>query len=135
MPKSLSDFDRMLLEQDTSIKWIPENPEELILPYADQVRLTEEEKTDLEKRREKAKEAYDTYSSVIKECKELEETIEKKCKNVKIPIEQRTQNDVLQSLARVFGAGTTEITFEMYKTCIQELDRITYSVPSPEDLK
>jgi len=131
--RSISDFDRMILEQDTTVKWVPDDPEELILPYLQQVKMTEEEKSDLEKRREKAQEAYDGYTDVINQCLALEETLEEKCKDVVVPIDQ-TDSNTRQALARVFGAGVTEITFAMYKTCIQELDRITNNIPSPEDL-
>lgn len=131
--KPLSGFDRLLLEQDTEIKWIPEDPQEYIMPYVEQSLLTEEEKTDIEKRREKAKQVYDNYSDIIKECEELEEIIDDKCKNVSVPVDD-SDADVLQSLARIFGSGTKEITFEMYKLCIQELDRISNNIPNPENL-
>lgn len=133
--RPLSEMDRILLERDTTIQWVPEDPEEFILPYINQSKLTEEEKTDTDKRREKTKEIYDNYSNIVKECEKLEEVIEEKCKNVKVPVEPNSQSNVLQSLARVFGSGTNEITFEMYKLCIQELDRISNNIPSPEDLK
>jgi hypothetical protein len=133
--KSLSPFDRMLLEQDSEVQWVPENPQELILPYVDQTKLTEEEKTDVEKRREKAKEVYDTYSDVIKECEKLEEKIEQRCSGVVVPIEDPSQYNVVEALQRVFGVGTQAITFEMYKTCIKELDALDNGdIPKPEDV-
>lgn len=135
MTKKLSELDRSLLESDSSIKWIPPNPEELLLPYVDQTQLTDEEKTDLEKRRAKGKEVYEQYSNIISECKELENQISDRCKKVSVEIKDRNQLNVLEALGRVFGFGVNKITFDMYKQCIQELEKINQNnVPSPEGL-
>ena len=133
--KPLSPLDRVLLESDSEVQWIPEDPQELVLPYVDQTRLTEEEKSDIEKRREKGKEVYDSYTSIIKECEQMQEKIEVRCKNVVVPIEEETQYNVLEALERVFGIGTKEITFEMYRICIEELDSFSsQALPDPENL-
>ena len=64
------------------------------------------------------------YDSIIDKCKEIEAKLEARCKNVKVPVSKATHFAVIQSISRIFGIPedeVKEITFDMYKTCIQEL--------------
>ena len=128
----LTPDDFALINADTSVNWIPKDPQEVILPYINIDSSEEEEK--IEEQRRKSKEVIDGYSKIIEECKQLEAVIEDRCKNVKTTINRQEHLPVIQAMARVFGQGEqTEITFEHYKACIKALADLNNQIPKPGD--
>jgi hypothetical protein len=129
--KLLNPSDQQFLDETTGVSWVPKNPRELILPYMSDV--PEEEKKDVDKRREKAKEVVDGYTKIVEDCKRLEGEIEQRCKHVKVPLSRGKHLPVIEAVARVFGLGEVEeITFEMYKVCIRELAKIANNTGAPK---
>ncbi len=131
--KLLSPDDQFTLNATGETSWIPRNPQELILPY--RTELTSEEKTDLDKRRDKAREVVEGYSKIIQDCKQLEAEISQRCKNVKVPLNKKEHLRIMDAMGRIFGIEEAgEITFDMYKICVQELSRLTTNIPGPGDV-
>ena len=114
----ISDRDRRVLDAQAGNSWKPKNPRELLLPYIDQSASIE--KSDLDKRLEKAKEVYDDYGKIINECKELRAVIDEKCKEVKVSVTSPNHHGIRLALQRVFGIeDPREITFQMYKQILE----------------
>ena len=124
--------DRQILDQEGPVSWIPKEPRELLLPYVDE--NPPPERNSIDYRRQKAKEVYDGYGKIIEECKEIEDEITKQCKNVKIALDPHRNLRVMEAVKRVFGTDGTEITFEMYQTCIKALGAVSgQNIPNPAD--
>lgn len=116
--------DRQLISEDNEIPWIPKDPQKVLLPY----QPTEKELgdlTDIENRRKKANEVVDGYDKIIKDCEELENTISETCKDVSVPISAIENKSAFDAIRRIFGIDDPkEITFEMYKVCVQEFAKL-----------
>ena len=129
----LSPRDQNLLKADAINNWIPKDPTTVISSY---VKSTEEDKKTFDSQKEKAKAVYDGYGTIIDKCKELEAVIEGQCKNVSIKLDPQKHYTVIQSVRRIFGTDGSEVTFEMYKTCIAELAALgANAIPQPGDKK
>jgi len=129
--KLLDPNDATLLNETAGVSWVPADPREVLLPYMSDT-PNREEKSDIDTRREKAKEVVDGYTKVIEECKRTEAQIEERCKNVTVPLNRAQHLTVMQALARIFGLGEIEeITFEMYKVCVRELAKISNDTGAP----
>lgn len=128
--KLLSQNDLSLLQGPREVSWIPKNPRELLLPYISQDNAIE--KTDLDKRKEKAVDVYNKYSNLINQCKIVEDEIKERCKNVYVTLKPSKHLNVIEALGRIFGIDSETITFEMYKICIERLDQ-TNTIPEPGD--
>ena len=130
----LSPKDRQVLSAKAGTQWIPPEPAEVLLPYIEK-RPTDIERDSIEFRRAKAKQVYDDYGQIIEDCKKLEDDLSARCKDVKITLNPAEHLNVINALRRVFGfSDLTEITFEMYKTVVQELARLqNSSIPKPGD--
>jgi vacuolar-type H+-ATPase subunit D/Vma8 len=85
----------------------------------------EEDRKSIESRRAKAKEVIDGYSKIIAKCEQMRSEIEQRCKNVTVTINRAEHLSVMDAIGRLFGIETTEITFEMYKQCIDKLAKMT----------
>jgi hypothetical protein len=120
LTKILTPRDRSILDAQAGTTWVPKEPKDLILPYADTV-VTPPDRVSTEFRKQKAKEVYDGYGKIIETCLELEDEIEAQCKNVSIPLNSSQHLSVMNAVKRVFGTDGTQITFEMYKQCVQAL--------------
>ena len=140
----MSDLDKMLSPGDADIldtvgrvNWVPKEPLETLLPYME--KSPSVEKTSIETRREKAKKVMKGYDELIDKSKQLESEIIERCKNVKVPLNRGSHLSVIQAIARTFQIPEdqiTEITFDMYKTCIEKLDAINGErIPLPEGQK
>jgi len=130
--KLLNPRDRDILNSSPSINWVPKDPRSIIAPYIEE---TEEEK-EISAIRKKAKEVYDGYSEIIEECEELEKEIELQVSDVTVKVDPRSAINIRDSVRRLFGTDGTEITFGMYKACLEELAKIANdNIPSPGDLK
>lgn len=132
--KNFSSSDRSALDITPGVSWIPKDPAELILPYME--KEIPEEKSEKDKRREKAFQVYQKYTDIAEECKRLEDEISNRCKKVVIPLDEVKHHQAIQACERVFGQeGIREITFEMYKTIVKVIaDRSDTATPSLEDL-
>ena len=117
----LNPRDTNMLNAKGNSSWVPKNPRELLLPYVEEIQ--EEDRTNVESRRKKAKEIYDGYGTLINECKEIRETIAAYCKDVKVKIAANNL-PLADAVKRVFGTDGTEITFEMYNTAIYYINKI-----------
>jgi len=130
LKKLLNPDDNDLLNESAEISWVPKQPREVLLPYMTDTPL--EEDSDIENRRTKAKEVVDGYTKIIEESKRMEAEIEERCKDVKIPLNRGQHLRVIEALGRIFGIGQVEeITFDMYKTCIRELAKISNDTGAP----
>jgi hypothetical protein len=124
MPKLVSMLrpqDRKIIDDVAEVNWVPKDPKELLLPYVDYSDKSNLDRSSLEFRRQKAKEVYDGYGKIIEECKEMEAEIESQCKNVIVTLNPATHLRIMESVRRVFGTDGAQITFEMYKQCVQKL--------------
>lgn len=131
LKKLLNPNDVELLTESAGVSWIPKEPREVLLPYMSDT-PNEEEKSDIETRRDKAKQVIDGYTKVIENCKKMEAEIEERCKDVKIPLNRTQHLRVIEAIGRIFGIGEQEeITFEMYKICIRELAKIANDTGAP----
>lgn len=124
--KLLRPDDKAFINATAATNWVPPNPRELLLPYIEDTKPL----TDVEKRREKAKEVYDGYTKLIEDCKQTEAEISERCKEVVIELDESKHFHVIESIERVFGFRTTKITFEMYKKCIEEFAKIGSTFPT-----
>lgn len=132
LKKLLNPNDASFLMESAEISWIPKKPREILKPFMADV-PNQEEKSDIETRREKAKRVMEGYTKVIDRCKELEAEIEERCKDVKVPLNRGKHLRVMEALARIFGLGEVEeITFDMYKICIRELAKIANDTGAPK---
>lgn len=127
MSKRIPDQDRRILSGENQLNWVPPDPAKYVLPYIEAQQEGKIEDGDLEKRKKKTEKVLKDYDKIINQSKKLEKQIEDRCKNVKVRIPE-DQADVIDALERVFGLGTREITFEQYKICIRELDKLNKSI-------
>jgi hypothetical protein len=118
--------DKQAINATSATNWVPPNPRDLLLPFIEEP----QDFTDLDKRREKAKEVYQGYTQVIEECKELEDEIADRSKDATVDLDESKHFSVIESIERVFGVHSNQITFQMYQTCIQELARIGNNFPT-----
>ena len=134
LKKMLSPDDMDIFNANTTTNWVPKEPLDVLLPYMEET--PPEEKNDLEKRRDKAKKVMEEYGKLIDESKQIEDQVSERCKNVKVVLDRRKHHRVIQAIARIFQipeSEATEITFEMYKTCVQRLDALTDErIPAPQ---
>ena len=122
--KQALDFDDLsALDAVSSVKWIPREPRELILPYTSTEEETEE--TEIDKKRRIAKEVYDGYTELSKKCAVLKQEIEDTCKTVEVTLDLSTQLNVSDAVKRVFGTNGQKITFTMYKKAIEKLNELS----------
>lgn len=123
--------DRDILDAQAGTSWIPPDPKELILPYMEEDE--DVDRTSVEFRRKKAKEVYDGYGQIIKECEELAAEIEAQSKDVKVTLDPTRHLSIIKAIKRVFpGSDGTTITFEMYKKCVQALAKTSNdNIPQP----
>jgi len=129
--KLLNPRDRDIINSSNTINWVPKDPRVIIAPYLEENNREDENVSDLQK---KAKKVYDGYGKLIQECKELEDQIEAQVKGVSVSVDPRYALGTRDSVRRLFGTDGTEITFEMYKVCLQELAKIAKeNTPSPGD--
>ena len=132
LKKLLNPDDRSMLDESAEISWVPKEPRVVLLPYMSQGPELEE-KSDIDTRREKAKEVVDGYTKIIEESKRMEAEIEERCKDVKVPLNKAQHLRVIEALGRIFGLGQLEeITFDMYKICIRELAKIANDTGAPK---
>lgn len=129
----LNPRDRGILSAEAGTNWVPEEPRELLLPYVEPDEEKEVDRTSIEFRRKKAKEVFDGYGKIAKESEALEKDIESQCKNVRVPMNPSLHLRVIESIKRVFpGHNGSEITFEMYKKCVQALaESSSKNIPNP----
>jgi len=121
-----SPYDRILLQRQAGVSWIPKEPIELLLPYMEKDPLVE--KSDVERRREIAQGVMEDYANIIRRCERLEEEIAVRSKNVTIPLDPEKHHRVKIACARIFGKTpeeVTEITFDMYKVAVHELAKLS----------
>jgi len=131
LKKLLNPNDAEALTEQAGVSWVPKEPREILLPYMSDV-PNQEEKSDLDARREKAKQVVDGYTGVIEDCKRLEAEIEDRCKDATVPLNRAQHLSVIKALGRIFGLGEQEeITFEMYKICIRELAKLSNDTGAP----
>ena len=132
--KILSPRDHSILDAVSTTNWVPKDPAEVLLPYIEEEDKVKD-RNSLEFRKQKAKEVFDGYGTLIDTCKQLEDEISEHCKNVKVILDPRTQLATKDAVQRVFGGDGREITFQMYQRCLAELAKITNdNIPDPEDL-
>ena len=125
--------DRQILEETADISWVPKVPTDLLLPYMSEDE-SEPDRTDVDHRRQKAKEVFDGYGKIIERCKEIEDRIETECKNVKVTLNPTNNLRVMEAIRRVFGTDGQEITFAMYKACVKALaEKSGSNIPKPTD--
>lgn len=117
--------DLEALDATSSVKWVPKDPRELLLPYLPKEEELEE--SDIDKRRRKSKEVYDGYTELEEECATLKQEIENQCKNAKVTINPAVELNVMSAIQRTFGTDGKEITFEMYKKALEQLHEISNS--------
>ena len=129
--KPLTPDDLAAINASSQTNWVPKQPRELILPYITE--MSPEEKGDIEKRREKAKEVYDGYTKVIEESKRLEDELSERCKDATVTFDKSTNMRTYDAIGRVFGRRDNKITFQMYKMAVQQLAKISGSSPEPGD--
>jgi hypothetical protein len=122
--KLLHPEDRELMEGQTGVSWVPKEPREVLLPYMSDI-TPEEDRKSVESRRKKAKEVMDGYSKIIAKCASTRAEIEQRCKNVTVKINSSQHLNVIEAIGRLFGIETNEITFEMYKQCIEILAQMS----------
>ncbi len=128
--------DRRMLDESAEVNWIPKNPKDLILPYMDTSDTSSKDRSSIEFRRKKAKEVYDGYGQIIENCKVVEDEIESQCKNVTVKLNPSNNLRIIEAVRRVFGTDGTEITFAMYKACVQALGAISgQGIPKPNGSK
>jgi len=129
LKKTLNPNDMDVLSASGETSWIPKEPSKILLPY--KTETTSDDALNVNKRRQKAKEVVDGYNVLGEECRRLEAEIEEKCKDVKITLNKSEHLNVIAALRRVFPnqPSKTEITFEEYKICIQELAKINNQLP------
>lgn len=127
----LNPRDRAILDAQTGSSWVPREPADVILPYIEE----EDDTVDLttvEGKRKKAKEVYDGYGKVIDTCQTMKTEIEERCKDVVIDLNPVEHLHIISAVKRVFGTDGRQITFEMYKKCIENLSRISNdNIPTP----
>lgn len=111
------------LDATSSVKWVPKEPRELLLPYLPKEEELEE--SDIDKRRRKSKEVYDGYTELENQCSTLKQEIENQCKNAKVKVNPAVQLNVTTAIQRTFGTNGKEITFEMYKKALEKLHEIS----------
>lgn len=132
LKRLLNPDDVSLLQENAGVSWVPKEPREVLLPYMSATPNTEE-KSNIEIRREKAKEVVDGYTNIIEQCKKTEAEIEERCKDVTVPLNRGQHLRVIEALGRIFGLGQLEeITFEMYKICMRELAAIGNDTGAPK---
>lgn len=132
LSRILNPRDRSILDAQAETVWIPPEPRDLLLPYINEDQ-GEDDPTGVSTLQTKAKQVFDDYGAVIERCRTLEMEIEQKCKNVKVPI-QTSNKSIADSIKRAFGTNGEEITFDMYKKCIQALAAIgDGNIPTPDD--
>jgi hypothetical protein len=117
----LSVDDRKRIETIPGTSWVPEEPQEQLLPYISEEKPKNFSTIDI--RREKTQEVLDKYADIITKCKDLEDEISEKCKNVSVVLNPTKHLPVIQAVQRVFGTDGLTITFQMYKTVVQELGK------------
>lgn len=121
LKEALGVGDRRILDASDTTNWIPDEPQELILPYIEQA-PEDQDRTSAEARREKAQEVYDKYGAVIETCQRLEDEITERCKEVRIPLNPQEHANTIAALKRTFGiSDATEITFDMYKLVVHAI--------------
>ena len=131
LKRMLNPNDASFLQENAGVSWVPKEPREILLPYMSAT-PNEEEKSDIQTRREKAKEVVDGYTKIIEQCKRVEAEIEERCKDVTVPLNRGQHLRVIEALGRIFGLGQVEeITFEMYKICMRELAAISHDTGAP----
>jgi hypothetical protein len=120
------DLNRLLKPDDLETlyggkptSWVPKNPSDLLLPYISEKQ--EEDGSSIESRRNKAIKVIEGYETLATNCKKLEEQIEQRCKDATVSLNPAKHLNVIEAIGRLFGIETTEITFEMYKQCINKL--------------
>jgi hypothetical protein len=118
--------DKDFINATGATNWVPPNPRDLLLPFIEEP----EDLSDIDKRRQKAKEVYDGYTKLIEECKETEAVVSDRCKDVIIELDESKHFPVIEAIERVFGFRTTKITFQMYKKCLEEFTKIGSTFPS-----
>jgi hypothetical protein len=116
--KLLHPDDKKLMEGQTGVSWVPKEPRDVLLPYMSDT-PTEEDRKSVEHRRKKAQEVLDGYSKIIAKCTAAKAEIEQRCKNVTVKLNRSQHLSVIESIGRLFGIETDEITFDMYKQCIE----------------
>jgi len=133
LKKIVSPRDHFLLDATAETPWVPQDPRELLLPYLIDTKETPVDNS-IDGRRKKAKEVYDGYGKIIKQCEEIKEQISNRCKTVEVPLDSSTHFRVMEAVRRVFGTDGTKITFQMYQRCIEELAKETgRNIPKPGD--
>lgn len=127
----LSPKDNAIMNAGGRENWIPPDPAAVLRPYIE--KAPEEDLSEIEARRKKAKEVYEGYDDVAKQCRDLKEKIVERCKNVKIPLTDERHSRVKQALRRVFGfTDIDEITFDMYRIVVEEMQKLNNnSIPKP----
>lgn len=128
-PLSPKDFN--IMNGGGRENWIPPDPAEVLRPYIE--KEPKEDLSDLETRRKKANQVFDDYGEIEERCKALKEQIAGRCKAVKITLNPARHSRVLTALRRVFGfTDITEITFDMYRIAVEEMQRLNNeSIPAP----
>lgn len=122
--KLLRPDDREILEGTSGVSWVPKDPREVLLPYMTDVPTPEDLKS-VENRRRKAKEVMDGYSKIIAKCEKTRAEIEQRCKNVTVTLNPSQHLNIIEAIGRLFGIETNQITFDMYKQCIEKLAQMT----------
>jgi hypothetical protein len=126
----LTPRDRHALDATSGSSWVPKEPREVLLPYIE--KGPEKDDTDLDSRRQKAKEVYDGYGKIIETCQELQDEIADRCKNVVVILDPSRHSTIIDSVRRVFGTDGRQITFQMYQRAIEELSAVTgNTIPTP----
>ena len=126
----LSPRDRSILDAQTGTSWVPRDPREVLLPYIVKDPATED--NDVDSRQKKAKEIYDGYGKLIQTCEELKKDIAKRCKNVVATLNPQQHLNIMDAVKRIFGTDGTQITFQMYQKCVQEMAKqADDSIPKP----
>lgn len=131
LKKLVSPKDHAILDATATASWVPQKPQELLLPYISQDTETPKDNS-IDARRAKAKTIYDNYGKIIEQCEQLREQISDRCKAVEVTLDPSTHLRVIESVRRVFGTDGTKITFQMYQRCIEELAKeSTNEIPQP----
>lgn len=124
LKSALDPRDLRILDATAERSWLPKDPRELLLPYGSK-ETAEEEESEIDLRRRKAKEVYDGYGDIIKKAKVLKDEIAEKCKDVKISLQPKTQSQTIAAVKRAFRTDGTKITFAMYKAAVEKLAEIS----------
>ena len=133
LKEMLSPRDRSILDAQTGNSWVPRDPREALLPYVGEDPIREENKVATQQ--DKAKEVYDGYGELIETCEELKGEIAERCKNVVVTLNPSEHLSIIKAVRRIFGTDGTQITFQMYQKCVQEMAKLAdNSIPKPNEL-